>query len=401
MELADIRPIVAFYHSKLAKATLDFKRYLYHKINWDARVIGIKGERGVGKTTMLLQRIKEKYSNPDDTFYISLDHFWFRTHELQDLVEFMYRRGITEFYIDEVHKYKDWSIILKNLVDEHDDLRIVYTGSSLLEIDNAKVDMSRRQTPYTLKGMSFREYMEYEGIMKMNAVPLEELLNNHVSIAMDISANTKILVAFESYLHTGVYPFYKDAGQDFLALLKEVVDTVIESDLPAVEKITFDTIEKCKKLLMIIAENVPLQPNVDRLAASLGTTRDTLLKLLYKLDKAEILELLTVELKSYKKLVNPEKIYLGNTNLMYALSPKIEVGTLRETFFIDQFASVGTVQMPTKGDFLVNDKYLFEVGGEGKSFEQIADIPNSYLTIDGIESGYGARVPLWMFGLLY
>ncbi len=401
MELADIRPIVAFYHSKLAKATLDFKRYLYHKINWDARVIGIKGERGVGKTTMLLQRIKEKYSNPDDTFYISLDHFWFRTHELQDLVEFMYRRGITEFYIDEVHKYKDWSIILKNLVDEHDDLRIVYTGSSLLEIDNAKVDMSRRQTPYTLKGMSFREYMEYEGIMKMNAVPIEELLNNHVSIAMDISANTKILVAFESYLRTGVYPFYKDAGQDFLVRLKEVVDTVIESDLPAVEKITFDTIEKCKKLLMIIAENVPLQPNVDRLAASLGTTRDTLLKLLYKLDKAEILELLTVKLKSYKKLVNPEKIYLGNTNLMYALSPKIEVGTLRETFFIDQFASVGTVQMPTKGDFLVNDKYLFEVGGEGKSFEQIADIPNSYLAIDGIESGYGARVPIWMFGLLY
>lgn len=401
MELADIRPIVAFYHSKLAKATLDFKRYLYHKIDWDARVIGIKGERGVGKTTMLLQRIKKKYSNPDDTFYISLDHFWFRTHELQDLVEFMYRRGITEFYIDEVHKYKDWSIILKNLVDEHDDLRIVYTGSSLLEIDNAKVDMSRRQTPYTLKGMSFREYMEYEGIMKMNAVPLEELLNNHVSIAMDISANTKILVAFESYLRTGVYPFYKDAGQDFLVRLKEVVDTVIESDLPAVEKITFDTIEKCKKLLMIIAENVPLQPNVDRLAASLGTTRDTLLKLLYKLDKAEILELLTVELKSYKKLVNPEKIYLGNTNLMYALSPKIEVGTLRETFFIDQFASVGTVQMPTKGDFLVNDKYLFEVGGEGKSFEQIADIPNSYLAIDGIESGYGARVPIWMFGLLY
>lgn len=401
MELADIRPIVAFYHSKLAKATLDFKRYLYHKINWDARVIGIKGERGVGKTTMLLQRIKEKYSNPDDTFYISLDHFWFRTHELQDLVEFMYRRGITEFYIDEVHKYKDWSIILKNLVDEHDDLRIVYTGSSLLEIDNAKVDMSRRQTPYTLKGMSFREYMEYEGIMKMNAVPLEELLNNHVSIAMDISANTKILVTFESYLRSGVYPFYKDAGQDFLVRLKEVVDTVIESDLPAVEKITFDTIEKCKKLLMIIAENVPLQPNVDRLAASLGTTRDTLLKLLYKLDKAEILELLTVKLKSYKKLVNPEKIYLGNTNLMYALSPKIEVGTLRETFFIDQFASVGTVQMPTKGDFLVNDKYLFEVGGEGKSFEQIADIPNSYLAIDGIESGYGARVPLWLFGLLY
>lgn len=401
MELADIRPIVEFYHSKLSQVSLDFKRYLYPQINWDSSVIGIMGERGVGKTTMLLQRIKEKYANPDDTFYISLDHYWFGTHELQDLIKFMYKRGITEFYIDEVHKYKGWSGILKTLVDELHDLRIVYTGSSLLEIDNAKVDMSRRQTPYTLKGMSFREYLEYDGILKMNAVTLEELLSNHVPIAMDIVSKTKVLVAFDTYLHTGVYPFYRDAGKDFLVRLKEVVDTVIESDLPAVEKITYDTVDKCKKLLMIIAENVPLQPNVEKLATSLGTTRDTLLKLLYKLDKAEILELLTVELKSYKKLVNPEKVYLGNTNLMYALSPKIEIGTLRETFFIDQCASVGTVQMPPKGDFLVNGKYLFEVGGEGKTFDQIADIPNSYLAVDGIETGYGARIPLWMFGLLY
>ena len=401
MELADIRPIVEFYHSKLSQVSLDFKRYLYPQINWDSSVIGIMGERGVGKTTMMLQRIKEKYANPDDTFYISLDHYWFGTHELQDLIKFMYKRGITEFYIDEVHKYKGWSGILKTLVDELHDLRIVYTGSSLLEIDNAKVDMSRRQTPYTLKGMSFREYLEYDGILKMNAVTLEELLSNHVPIAMDIVSKTKVLVAFDTYLHTGVYPFYRDAGKDFLVRLKEVVDTVIESDLPAVERITYDTVDKCKKLLMIIAENVPLQPNVDKLATSLGTTRDTLLKLLYKLDKAEILELLTVELKSYKKLVNPEKIYLGNTNLMYALSPKIEIGTLRETFFIDQCASVGTVQMPPKGDFLVNGKYLFEVGGEGKTFDQIADIPNSYLAVDGIETGYGARIPLWMFGLLY
>ena len=401
MELADIRPIVEFYHSKLSQVSLDFKRYLYPQINWDSSVIGIMGERGVGKTTMLLQRIKEKYANPDDTFYISLDHYWFGTHELQDLIKFMYKRGITEFYIDEVHKYKGWSGILKTLVDELHDLRIVYTGSSLLEIDNAKVDMSRRQTPYTLKGMSFREYLEYDGILKMNAVTPEELLANHVPIAMDIVSKTKVLVAFDTYLHTGVYPFYRDAGKDFLVRLKEVVDTVIESDLPAVEKITYDTVDKCKKLLMIIAENVPLQPNVNKLATSLGTTRDTLLKLLYKLDKAEILELLTVKLKSYKKLVNPEKIYLGNTNLMYALSPKIETGTLRETFFIDQCASVGTVQMPPKGDFLVNGKYLFEVGGEGKTFDQIADIPNSYLAVDGIETGYGARIPLWMFGLLY
>ena len=401
MELSDLRPIVDFYRSKLAQVTPDFKRYLYHQINWDSRVIGIKGERGVGKTTMLLQRIKEKYANPNDAFYMSLDHYWFKTHTLQDLVTFLYNHGVTEMYIDEVHKYQGWSSILKNLVDQYADLRIVYTGSSLLEIDNSKVDMSRRQTPYTLKGMSFREYLEYEGILKMNAVSLESLLSNHVSIAMSIISQTKVLKEFNKYLEHGMYPFYKDAGADFLTRLKEVVNTVIESDLPAVEKITYETIEKCKKLFMIIAEKVPLQPNVERLAASLSTTRDTLLSIIYKLDRAEVLELLTVELKSYKKLVNPAKIYLGNTNLMYAFTPKIEVGTLRETFFIDQLSAVSTVQMPSKGDFLVGGKYLFEIGGPSKDFEQIAGIPDSYVGADEIETGYGAIIPLWMFGLLY
>lgn len=401
MELSDLRPIVDFYHSKLAQVTLDFKRYLYPQINWDAGVIGIKGERGVGKTTILLQRIKEKYANPDDTFYMSLDHYWFKTHTLQELVTFLYNHGITEVYIDEVHKYQDWSSILKNLVDQYSDLRIVYTGSSLLEIDNSKVDMSRRQTLYTLKGMSFREYLEYEGILNIEAVPLETLLKNHASIAMGIISKTKVLKEFNKYLQHGVYPFYKAAGADFLVRLKEVVNTVIESDMPAVEKITYETIEKCKKLFMIIAEKVPLQPNVERLAVSLSTTRDTLLNILYRLDKAEVLELLTVELKSYKKLVNPAKIYLGNTNLMYAFTPKIEIGTLRETFFIDQLSAISTVQMPTKGDFLVGGKYLFEIGGSGKDFEQIAGIPDSYIGADEIETGYGAKIPLWMFGLLY
>lgn len=401
MELTDLRPIVDFYHRKLAQVTLDFKRYLYPHINWDARVIGIKGERGVGKTTMLLQRIKEKYVNPDDTFYMSLDHYWFKTHTLQDLVTFLYNHGITEMYIDEVHKYKDWSSILKNLVDQYADLRIVYTGSSLLEIDNSKVDMSRRQTPYILKGMSFREYLQYEGILQMEAVPLEVLLSNHAAVAMNIISKTKVLKEFNKYMEHGVYPFYKESGSDFLVRLKEVVNTVIESDLPAVEKITYETIEKCKKLFMIIAENVPLQPNVERLAQSLSTTRDTLLSILYNLDKAEVLALHTVELKSYKKLVNPAKIYLGNTNLMYAFTPKVEVGTLRETFFIDQLSAVSTVQMPAKGDFLIDGKYLFEVGGPSKDFEQIAGIKNSYIGADEIETGYGAIIPLWMFGLLY
>jgi uncharacterized protein len=401
MEITEIQPLVEFYHSKLAQTSLVFKRYLYREINWDARIIGIRGERGVGKTTMLLQRIKEKYANPDDTIYISLDHYWFKTHALEDLVGFLYKRGISEFYIDEVHKYEGWSGILKTLYDQYSGLRIIYTGSSLLRLDDSSADMARRQTPYLLKGMSFREFLEYEKVLTVETVTLDELLGHHGEIAIEITSKTKILKEFNSYCKYGFYPFHTDAGADFLTVLQNVVNLVIESDLPAVEKISYQTVDKCKKLLMIIAENVPFQPNIEKLASSMGTTRNTLLSLLYKLDEAEILELLTVELKNYKRLVNPEKIYLGNTNLMWAFSPSGNIGTLRETFFASQLSRSHIVQMPPKGDFLIDGKYLFEIGGNGKDFSQIAYLADSYLALDDIETGYGNRIPLWMFGLLY
>lgn len=205
MELSDIRPLIEFYHSKLSQVSLDFKRYLYNKINWKARIIGIRGERGVGKTTMLIQRIKEKYTNPDDTIYISLDHLWFKTHSLQELIGFLYNRGINEFYIDEVHKNEDWSRIIKNLYDQYADLRVIYTGSSMLELDNSIVDMSRRQTPYILKGMSFREFLEYDGTIDIPAYGLEDILSNHSAIALDIVSRLKVLREFDKYLHYGVY----------------------------------------------------------------------------------------------------------------------------------------------------------------------------------------------------
>ncbi len=401
MEITDIQPIVEFYHSKLAQTSLSFKRYLYRSINWDARVIGIRGERGVGKTTMLLQRIKEKYANPDDTIYISLDHYWFKTHTLEELVGYLYNHGISEFYIDEVHKYEGWSNILKTLYDQYSGLRLIYTESSMLKLDDSSADMARRQTPYLLKGMSFREFLEYEGTMKIGPFSLDDILKRHSEIAIDITSQTKILKEFSNYCRYGFYPFHRDAGADFLTVLQNVVNLVIESDLPAVEKISYQTIDKCKKLLMIIAENVPLQPNIEKLASSMNTTRNTLLSLLYKLDEAEILELLTVELKNYKRLVNPGKIYLGNTNLMWAFSPDGNVGTMRETFFANQLSLSHTVQMPPKGDFLVDGKFLFEIGGDGKDFSQIANHPDSYLALDNIETGYRNRIPLWMFGMMY
>lgn len=404
MEQTQFLPLTRYYHNKLRQVNLDFKRSLYNKINWEARIIGIEGPRGVGKTTMLLQRILEKYHDPDATFYISLDHLAFAQVDPLDVIAHFYSRGITEFYIDEVHKYKKWkwSEALKQLYDEYADIRIVYTGSSMLDIEASREDLARRQTVYRLYGMSFREFLEYEKILKIEPVTLEGLLSDHIRIAMEISARTKILKHFDTYLEYGYYPFFRDAGGDFLLRLAATANDVLEKDLPSVSEITYSTIEKAKKLLMIIASHLPFQPNMKDLVPALDTTRDTCVMLLYKMDQAGLLNLLTAELKSYKRLVKPEKIYLGDTNLMFALGVNPEEGTLRETFFANQLSAVSTVQMPTKGDFIVAQKYLFEVGGPYKGFEQIPGVPDSFLAIADIEVGDSqTRIPLWMFGLLY
>lgn len=404
MDYTDIQPLLNTFHRKLAATDLRFKRYLHGQINWDARLLGIKGARGVGKTTMLLQRIKETAGNNlDEVFYASLDNMWFQTHSAEDLVEFLYTRGVTRIYLDEVHKYRNWTVLLKNLYDNYPGLNIVYTGSAMLAIDNSKSDLSRRQSLYTLHGLSFREYLEYEGIISLPSMTLEEMLNNHVSYAMDItSAGIKIVKYFEQYLNEGYYPYYKEAGRDYLMRIGEVVQLVIDSDITAVEEtITYSTRQKIKKLLMVVAENVPLEPNINKLAASLESTRDQTLKMLYWLDRAALLWLLTDKPKDYKHLTGPKKIYLNNTNLMNALGSRVSKGTQRETFFANQAGAVTDLLIPKQGDFLADGRYIFEVGGPQKTFDQIAGLPDSYLAIDDIEIGNGNRIPLWLFGCLY
>ena len=404
MDYTDIQPLLNTFHRKLAATDLRFKRHLHGQINWDARLLGIKGARGVGKTTMLLQRIKETAGNNlDEVFYASLDNMWFQTHSAEELVEFLYTRGVTRIYLDEVHKYRGWTVLLKNLYDNYPDLNIVYTGSAMLAIDNSKSDLSRRQSLYTLHGLSFREYLEYEGIISLPSMTLEEMLKNHIRYAMNVtSAGIKVLKHFEQYLNEGYYPYYKEAGRDYLMRIGEVVQLVIDSDIPAVEEtITYATRQKIKKLLMVVAENVPLEPNINKLAASLESTRDQTLKMLYWLDRAALLWLLTDKPKDYKHLTGPKKIYLNNTNLMNALGSRVSKGTQRETFFANQVGAVTDLLIPKQGDFLADGRYIFEVGGPQKTFDQIAGLPDSYLAIDDIEIGNGNRIPLWLFGCLY
>lgn len=401
MESIELQPLFNNYHRKIAKVDLHFKRYLYSRINWKARIISIKGARGVGKTTMLLQHILENYTDIDQTLYASLDDLWFSTRSLIDLVDWADQHGIRRLYLDEVHRYEQWSETLKNIYDNYPDMSIVYTSSSLLIMDNAKVDLSRRQTTYTLYGMSFREFLAFEEVLQVDMIPLEDLLQHHVRLAMQMTQQVKVAPLFETYLHHGYYPFYRDAGEDFPTRLRETVSVVIDTDLPAVENLSFETLQKVKKLVMIISERVPFQPNMSELWKQLSTNNELGLRMLYALDKAQILALLTSKTKNYRFLYKPDKIFLDNSNLMHVLCAVVNKGNERETFFHTQLRVTTDVKHPLKGDFLVDDKFLFEVGGRKKSFEQIADVPDSFLAVDDTEVGHGNRIPLWMFGFLY
>jgi len=386
---------------KVGATELTFKRDLYNKINWNNRLIGIKGPKGVGKTTLVLQHIKESFDDPSKVLFASLDNLWFATNSIQDLVEYHYSHGGTHIFLDEVHKYKKWQIAIKNFYDDYPDLHIVYTGSSMLQLDTAKADLSRRQRVYDLPGMSFREFLEYENLIKLPVFSFEDIIKNHVKIASEITSDIKILPAFEKYLRCGYYPFYKEDLEGFSLRLQEVARQVIEQDLPTVLDVEYGTIEKAKKLLMILSVQVPFVPNMKDLYDEIETNREQGLKILNALEAGGLLFLLKSKLKAVKHMSSPDKIYLDNPNLMYAFSEDANIGNIRETFFANQLSKAHTISPPSHGDFLVDSKYIFEVGGAKKSFEQIKDLPDSYLAVDNIELGHGARIPLWMFGLMY
>lgn len=390
------------FYQKIGRTSIDFHRYLFYRINWDNYVIGLKGARGVGKSTLLLQHIKENFSNYDNILYVSLDNLWFSTNSLIDLVDYFTAHNGTHLFLDEIHRYPNWQDALKNISDDYPELHVVYTGSSMLQIDRNQGDMSRRQLVYTMQGLSFREFLEFEGVAKLDAMSLDDLLTHHNQIALDVaSQGIKILPYFEKYLKCGYYPFYKKDGDGYAVRLQEVVNQVLESDLPMIDDVKYATIQKLKKMLMILAERVPITPKMNELYAELETTRDQGLKMLDELERAELLNLVKVHPKNFGQLSKPQKILIDNPNLIYALSYKTEIGTVRESFFFNQLSVDHNVSYPKEGDFLVDQTYLFEVGGKNKTFDQIKDIPNSYLAVDGIEIGHHNRIPLWMFGLLY
>lgn len=385
---------------RVSQIDLSYKRPIYYQINWDNRLIGIKGPKGVGKSTLLLQHIKETFSDLSKVLYVSLDNMWFASNSLIDLVEYHYTHGGTHIFLDEIHKYKHWQDAIKNIYDDYPDLHIVYTGSSILKLKAGDGDLSRRMRSYEMTGLSFREYMVFEGILQYRILSLDEILKNHVTIATDVVSKIKILPAFESYLKEGYYPFYKEEGDGYLSRVQEVITQTIDMDIPAVEDVEYGTLQKLKKLLMILAVQLPFIPRMNELYQELETNREQGLKLLSLLEDAKLISMLKTPVKALKHLSAPDKLYLDNPNMIYALSDKVDIGTVRETFFNNQLSVSNKVSLPPKGDFKVDDKYLFEVGGRKKSFEQIKDEPDSFLAIDSVEIGNGNRIPLWLFGFL-
>lgn len=388
--------LIEIHRQRLKWTDTTFVRSLVNRIDWNARLIGIKGSRGVGKTTLMLQYIKQKYGNSADVLYVSLDNIWFANHKMSDLVDDFVKRGGKYLFLDEVHKYPSWAQEIKNVYDNYPQLSIVFTGSSLLEILNARADI------YHLPGLSFREYMEMFHGIRLPTCSLPDILERHSGISDEVLSLFRPLQYFDDYLREGYYPFYVENPKRFPIRLEETVNMILEIELPLLRHVDYAYVHKIKQLLQIISQSTPFIPNVSKLAERIGVSRTTLTAYLKYLEETELLISLYKDSRGISALQKPEKIYLGNTNLMYALNTEnVNKGNLRETFFANQVQYGHVLQYSDASDFLVDGKFTFEIGGKQKSRKQIEGLEYAYVVSDDIEYGSGKRIPLWMFGLLY
>ena len=382
----------------LKKFNVSYKRYFFDKFNFD-RLTGLIGARGVGKTTFLLQYLKNHKLPISKKLYISADSI--KITSLFEFAKTFESYGGELLIIDEIHKYSGFEQDLKKIYDFLS-LDVIFSGSSALQIDNSKYDLSRRVVVYQIEGLSFREFLELKLKKEFKTYSLEDILNNHIDIAYEISQDLSILPLFKEYLQFGYYPFYFDKHSTYLLKLNETINSVLEVDIPSIFNIEYQNIKNLKKLLMILCESVPYTPNITTLLEKMDMENSyrTLYRYLDYLHKAKIITLIKPKTKGDNIFVKPQKIYFNNSNLHYAYCDNPNIGTIREVFFQSMMYNE-KLELPNRGDFLVNDKYLFEIGGKNKSFKQIKDIQNSFVVADDKEIGNGNKIPLWLFGFLY
>jgi predicted AAA+ superfamily ATPase len=380
-----------------AHVSMAHQRFLMDEITWDWRCIGIRGARGVGKTTLLLQRLKTL--DPQiKSVYLTLDDIHFGTFTLKDTLETFRLHGYTYFFLDEVHKYPDWSKEIKNIYDLYPEIYVIFTGSNVMELHNQAVDLSRRAVMYDLPGLSFREYLQLSKIAEIPAIKLEDLLKNHREIALPIISKIRPIQHLQEYWKDGYFPFFLENRPLAVVRIKQIIQLVLQLDISGASSQS----QKLARLLQFIATSSPFKPNISNISRTLSLDRDTVMRYLEQLNMAQLIIALYGETETLSALQRPEKIYLQNNNFSFALAPGMpELGNLRETFFLNQVRVKNDVKYPSQSDFMINDQFLFEIGGPGKNSKQIAGLPNAYLALDEIETGLENRIPLWMFGLLY
>ena len=394
--------LTELFRKKIASTNMDFIRNLEAQINWKARLICIRGARGTGKTTLLLQHIKKTFKNLEKVIYVSLDNLYFSDHSLLDFVDSFAKHGGRFLFLDEVHKYPDWSRTIKNIYDDYPELHVAFTGSSLLEILNARSDLSRRALVYNLQGLSFREYLKLTADADFPILTLDEILKKNEKLSADIVSKIKPFEFFDDYLKFGYYPYFLEGIDDYYTRLNETVNMILEVELPLLRKVEVAYIGKIKKLLSAIGKSAPFIPNTTELSSRIQIARQTLLQYFQYLEKSKLIFQVFKKSRGLGNLEKPDKIFLENTNLMYLLGDiETNEGNVRETFAFNQLSHSHEVLFSEKSDFFVDKKFTFEIGGKNKKRKQIQDIPNSYILADDIEFGTDRRIPLWLLGFLY
>lgn len=386
----------------LSNTTLDFKRFLFNEIKWNNRLVGIKGARGTGKTTLLLQWLKQQDLPVTKAAYFSLDDLYFTNNSLKETVAQFHKLGGKILVLDEVHKYKNWSTEIKNIHDIYTGIKIIFTGSSIIDISRQQGDLSRRAIIYELPGLSYREFLSLKYNLQLPVFSLNEILKDTSTLKKQLTISFRPLEYFNEYLQTGYYPFMMEDKETVHQKINQLIRTIVEYDMAELKDFDIRNAKKILQLMYVIAQQVPFKPNLVALAEKTSIHRNSLNNYLHYLEQAKLISLLQPAGKSVASLQKPEMIYLNNTNLLFALAEKqVEKGNLRETFFLSQLNAVHKIAMPKQGDFFVDNKYTFEVGGKDKSKKQIAGIKNAWVVKDDLEFPVGNNLPLWMFGCLY
>ncbi len=387
----------------ISQVDMTIVREQINSIAWQKPLVGIKGSRGVGKTTMIRQYIKKTYGvNAGEALYCVMDSIYFTNHSILELAERFHLMGGKHLFLDEVHKYPTWSQELKEVNDLYPSLKITFTGSSLIQILNADADLSRRVLSYTMEGLSFREFLHFYKGIQIPIASLDEILNNPDAICERVNAVCRPQQMFEEYLRVGYYPFYDGDETQYYSRIENILNFIIEQEMTQFCGIDTAYTRKIKAMLLFLANNVPYEVNISKLAAYLELNKTTVLSYLNSMSRAELLHLIYTDNKSVTKMQKPDKIFMHNTNILNALTQNVVIGTIRECFVVNQLSTKHTVEYGKEaGDFKIDGTITFEVGGADKSFQQIADLPNSYILADSIEYPIGKKLPIWLVGMIY